>query len=205
MSNTFPAKYGFISAVPHSYDATQTNGENQYNSYTNKQGQQQYFGFDLTIEPLLYDEAMGLYGWLVGRGGRHGVWNLPNPMRQIGNGQFMSLGLRARVAAGKGSNKIVLTNGQPLARGAIKMGDFLQPTANRKTYIAQNDVDFDVDGFGQVEVYPPLYNAVSGNEPINFGDDVMFQVELMSDVSDIAYAASQRAEVSLTIDVKERG
>lgn len=200
-----PTTYGWQSATPGSDDPTQLNSKNEYRRFASKRGAaKQRWRWDLHLRRTPYTQALAFWSWLVDQGGTGGIWDLPNPLESNGTLQF-SGSPRARQAAGKGQSSVPLEFLAANATNILLPGDFIQFASHKKVYKVSAPVNANGSGQGTVTFYPPLYYPVSGLELMKAGDDVLFQVALESDMTDIQIAISNSKYADPRIDVVEVG
>ena len=195
-------KFKFSQVIPISNDPTQLNNEDEYISFSNKRAMKQRFGFDLTLRKTKERIAMEFYAFVVSLGGRGGIFDLPNPMKKLGNAAD-SVVCRAVNAVGKGQSQILVDGFSSNFVEPVVVGEFIRPINNKKCYLVTAVSDVDENGRMTIGVYPQLYNAVSGNEVIQISKQVVFQVRLESDEHDILWAARNADNADMSIDVIE--
>jgi len=88
-------------------------------------------------------------------------------------------------------------NGYDNTQGLVA-GDFIRFTNHDKVYQLTEDVTFDVNGAGRLNLFPNLVEGVNLNETIQFYD-VPFKVYLKTQTQDFAYNAERQSTISLQV------
>jgi hypothetical protein len=201
---TLDTKFAWQSITPISDDPTQRNNPGEYLAYFGKRPDKHRWAWDLHFAPNAYVSAMELYSFLVSQGGTGGVWNLPNP--SITNGSLQVVGnAKTRAIIPKGDLSAPVDALSANAAGVLLPGDFFQFANHKKVYMVTNTVNANGSEQGTIQFYPPAFERVPDNTNIVIGNDVLFQVQLDSDITDVLISANRSKFADPKIDVVEVG
>ena len=159
-----------------------------------------YWMIELTTSPLPYAQGMAAAAYLDSLKGSLEIIKLPVPLPNLVNRSGLT-----NTSADDAGDKVASINGfSNNLNNAVLAGDFIQFTNHQKVYRIVNNAASNGSGQLSATITPELFKSTTLNEPVKYGDAVLFQC-CLDDYVSMDVSANDSKFVVFNITLVEQG
>lgn len=164
----------------------------------------QYWSFKLQSPAMSKNDFLNVYSFIVQQDGQAESFNIVPPEISSSRGTVSgtitvlddSTYTGASINAGSISVPVVNANNT----GTLKKGDLVKFSNHNKVYMVTADINLDLSSVNELDIYPPLVEAVDGNTTVIY-DDVTFTV--FFDTNNLSFVTSADGTYNYEITCNE--